>query len=167
MLERNDERLLWQYVDGHTTIEENSYLQRQLKMDPQLRQTLQNIQMLDANLMDDELVPLPELLKIRILKKTKELRKIPVEETSVFDNKGMISFAAFNLLILVAAIIIYVFNGGWFNSPPKLPMLTDFNQFINTPVTHSFFFVCIAILGLLFLDSFLKNRNYGKMTTPV
>ena len=167
MVDRNDERLLWKYIDNDTTAEEERFLQERLKTDRQLRHHLRYLQMLDTNLLEAETVPLPEVLKVQIVAKTKNLSRIQTHQVSGSDNKGMISFATFNLAILVFAILISVYNSGWVSSTPQLSILKYYNQIIETPMIRSFFVICIAILTLLFVDHFLKNRNYGKMTTPV
>jgi hypothetical protein len=167
MLKPNDQRLLWKYIDGLTTKDETRYLQDRLKADQQLRHHLRYLQMLDIHLLEGEKVHLPEALKTKILKGTENLSKAKAPQTLGFDKRGLISFAAFNLAVLVFGILIYVYNSGLFSNTSQLSIMRDFSLIIETPMIRSFFAVCIAGLGLLFLDLFLKNRSYGRMTTPV
>jgi hypothetical protein len=167
MLERNDQRMLWKYVDGLVTAEEKKYVQERLRSDEQFSRDLRSMQILDANLLQGEIVRLPEALKVQILTKTEKVGRTQIIQTPGFDKKGLISFATFNLAILGLGILIAVFNAGWSSGTPQWSILTDFYEIIETPMIRSFFLVCTAVLGLLFLDHFLKNWGYGKTTTPV
>ena len=167
MLERNDQRLLWKSVDGFTTAEEERYLKERLKNDEQLRKELRYIQILDSNLFEIEKVAMPGALKEKILARTTKFSKIQILQTPGFYKRGMMSFAAFNLAILVLGLLIYTYYSGWSNINPQSSILSDFYRIIEMSLVRSLFLVCISVLGLLLVDHFLKNRNYGKTTTPV
>lgn len=165
MITREDERLLWKYIDGDLTKDEQIGLTIKLNSNEDLKNHLNKLKSLDQQLDSPQYYKISDAVKEKILQKTIYQHQHSLTLANL-SWKSLGSFAIFNTVVLVFGLIILYFNSSQLLGG-KTQLLNDLVQTFENPFFQPFFYSCIGILSLLFFDQYLKRRSHQRVTTPV
>lgn len=168
MTDRDDELLIWKYLDGQASNEETDQLFKKSADDPAFKSYFDLLTQLEHNLNQPGMVMLSDTARQQILERTAEAgvpEKVITSSIPVF--RGLKSFALLNIVVLIAAIVFFFLNLGHFEFGTDLKIVEDFYRTVENPALQFFFMLSIAIFGLLIFDAYLKTRGHGRSTTPV
>ncbi len=167
MVQRDDERLVWKYIDGQASDQETSDLFHQVEKNATLRRYFDLVSQIDQNLEQSEPYKVSENLKQKIIEST----STPVLTKKILTDSmplgGLRPFIVLHLVLLSIGIVIFMSNLDQFEFSNHLHILQSVVHISESPIVRLFLMLSIGFFVLLIFDSYLKVRNQGKLTTPV
>ena len=159
--EQNIEQQLWSYIDGHSSSEERSFIEKLLESNLEWKNKYHEL--LDIHqLMSSAELEQPSLRFTKnVMEKIAQYHIAPA--TKNYINKKIIWGIAAFFITLIVGFIIYGFGQIDWNaqSDTKLPLnLTqvDFIKIFNNNFVNAFMMVNV-LLGLVLLDRVLANKR--------
>lgn len=164
-MEREDERLLWKYLDGQLTGDEELDLFQRIQTNPEIKQHLAELKILDSNLRRTEVFPISDELKTQIFNKTIYKHAVSISLTEL-NWKNLGSFAIFNILLLAVGTSVIYFNYQQFLTTNS-SLVSQIAEAFQNPLIQIFFLISIGVFSLFILDQILQKRTHQRATTPV
>lgn len=167
MVQRDDERLIWKYIDGQASDQEISDLFYRFEKNATLRGYFDLVSQIDQNLEQSEPYKISENLKQKIIESTTTPVLTKKFLTGSMPLGGLRPFVVLHLVLLSIGIVIFMSNLDQFEFSSHLHILQSVVQISESPIVRLFLMLSIGFFALLIFDSYLKVRNQGKLTTPV
>jgi hypothetical protein len=158
------EEKLWDYIDGSCTEDEHKAITMLIEQDEVYRKKYKDLLKMDQ---DFNLMELDDPSMAFTYKVMESIRAEHAQQPlkAAIDKRIILGISAF-FIITIAALLIYVLeNVNWsVGSSIKIPEQLNADHikiFITGPVIKGFLFFDV-ILGLFFLDNFLRRQNVAK-----
>ncbi|MCB0669644.1 MAG: hypothetical protein KDC80_27655 [Saprospiraceae bacterium] len=164
-MEREDERLLWKYLDGQLTGDEELDLFQRIQTNPEIKQHLAELKILDNNLHRTKVFRMSDELKTQILNKTIYKHTVSISGTEL-NWKNLGSFAIFNILLLAVGTSVIYFNYQQFLTTNS-SLISQIADAFQNPLIQIFFLISMGVFSLFILDQILLKRTHQRATTPV
>ncbi|NND31139.1 MAG: hypothetical protein HKN76_01020 [Saprospiraceae bacterium] len=164
-MHKDDEILIWQFLDGLMTEKEVNAFMKRSEKDPELKNEIEWAANIDREMSVSEVYSLSSELRSKII------GAIPLKSTEKsfspnWFSAGLKYFTVFNLLIFVVGLLFLflpVNSGG----ERQNDLWEAYFQSLNAPFIQTFFILVIGFFGLLWFDQWLKIQNHGRLTRPV
>lgn len=167
MVQRDDERLIWKYIDGQASDQETSDLLSRFEKDATLRGYFDLVRQIDQKLEKSASYTLPENLKQKIIESTATSVVTKKSLTESMPLGGLKPFVVFHLILLSIGLVIFISNLDQFEFSTNLHVFQSVIRMTESPIVRLSLLLSIGFFVLFIFDSYLKVRNQGKLTTPV
>ncbi|RBQ04862.1 anti-sigma factor family protein [Pedobacter miscanthi] len=154
------EQQLWDYIDGNLNGLAKKAIEEKIESDPEIKsqyEDLLNLNSVFAGLDLDE----PSMSFARNVMESVALEPAPVAMKTQVDKKIIYGIGGFFMISLLALFGYVLYNSNI--SLPKFDLDANLNfnlnKYITPTVLYSFLFVDLVI-GLVFLDQFLRKKMY-------
>jgi hypothetical protein len=159
------EQQIWDYIDGLSTPDQKHLVERLLQTDPLWQQVYRECLALNAQVDDADWIQEPSLRFNRNLMEKLEGQRIAPPANSYINPRIIRAIAAF-FILSISGILIYAFSSVNFTSTAKDisgaintdKYLDTFSNIMTSPLMYVFLFMDV-IVGLLFLDNYLRRRQ--------
>lgn len=152
------EEQLWNYIDGICTDEEKAQIEAKIASNLQYNKIYQELMIVhqELNKLDFEE---PSLSFTRNVMEKVDLELPPVALKTKIDNRIVYSIGAFFLLSILS---IFGYVVATTTVSFKMPQINfDFTAKLINHTTIQGFLMVDVVLGLLYLDGFLRRRNHN------
>lgn len=156
----NEERL-WNYIDGTSSAEERSVIEKLLETDKQWKVKYQELLQLDESLKSTELESPSMRFSKNVMEEIAKLHIAPA--TKSYINKKLIWGIGFFFIALFVGFLIYGFGQMAFNSGEETNLSKnfsklDFSKFFNNTWINIFMMINV-VLGLVLLDNYFNSKR--------
>lgn len=159
--QRNIEERLWEFIDGHSSLEEKTVIERLLQTDAEWKAKYSELLEVNEMLQSSEL----EAPSMRFTKNVmEEIAKIHIAPaTKSYINKRIIWGIGLFFMTMLVAILIYGFSQMDWNTgessaiADKLSKI-DYSKFFNNTWVNAFMMINV-LLGLVLLDNYFSNKR--------
>ncbi len=152
------EQQLWDYIDGNLDDSSKKAIEEKIESDAEIKSQYEDL--LKLNLVFNELdLDEPSMSFNRNVMESIALAPAPVAMKTKVDKKIIYSIGGFFLISLLA-LIGYVFYKVQLDMPAfdlKVNLDFNLNQYITPTAIYAFLFADLVI-GLIFLDQFLRKK---------
>jgi len=152
------EQQLWDYIDGNLDESSKKAIEEKIALDAEVRSQYEDL--LKLNLVFDGIdLDEPSMSFTRNVMESIALAPAPVAMKTKVDKKIIYSIGGFFMISLLVLFGYVLYNSNL--SIPKFAMNIDFNfnldQYITPTAIYAFLFADLVI-GLIFLDQFLRKK---------
>lgn len=159
--QRNIEERLWEFIDGHSSLEEKTVIERLLQTDVEWKAKYSELLEVNEMLQSSEL----EAPSMRFTKNVMEdIAKMHIAPaTKSYINKRIIWGIGLFFMTMLVAILIYGFSQMDWNTgessaiTDKLSKI-DYTKFFNNTWVNAFMMINV-LLGLVLLDNYFSNKR--------
>ena len=159
--QRNIEERLWEFIDGHSSLEEKTVIERLLQTDTEWKAKYSELLEVNEMLQSSEL----EAPSMRFTKNVMEdIAKMHIAPaTKSYINKRIIWGIGLFFMTMLVAILIYGFSQMDWNTgessaiTDKLSKI-DYTKFFNNTWVNAFMMINV-LLGLVLLDNYFSNKR--------
>lgn len=159
--QRNIEERLWEFIDGHSSLEEKTVIERLLQTDAEWKAKYSELVEVNEMLQSSEL----EAPSMRFTKNVmEEIAKMHIAPaTKSYINKRIIWGIGLFFLTMLVAILVYGFSQmDWSTGESsaiadKLSKI-DYSKFFNNTWVNAFMMINV-LLGLVLLDNYFSNKR--------
>ncbi len=159
--QRNIEERLWEFIDGHSSLEEKTVIERLLQTDAEWKAKYSELVEVNEMLQSSEL----EAPSMRFTKNVmEEIAKMHIAPaTKSYINKRIIWGIGLFFLTMLVAILVYGFSQMDWNTgessaiADKLSKI-DYSKFFNNTWVNAFMMINV-LLGLVLLDNYFSNKR--------
>ncbi|MBL0306833.1 MAG: hypothetical protein IPQ25_12620 [Chitinophagaceae bacterium] len=159
--QRNIEERLWEFIDGHSSVEEKTVIERLLQTDAEWKAKYSELLEVNEMLQSSEL----EAPSMRFTKNVmEEIAKMHIAPaTKSYINKRIIWGIGLFFMTMLVAILIYGFSQMDWNTgessaiTDKLSKI-DYTKFFNNTWVNAFMMINV-LLGLVLLDNYFSNKR--------
>lgn len=159
--QRNIEERLWEFIDGHSSLEEKTVIERLLQTDTEWKAKYSELLEVNEMLQSSEL----EAPSMRFTKNVmEEIVKMHIAPaTKSYINKRIIWGIGLFFMTMLVAILIYGFSQMDWNTgessaiTDKLSKI-DYTKFFNNTWVNAFMMINV-LLGLVLLDNYFSNKR--------
>lgn len=159
--QRNIEERLWEFIDGHSSLEEKTVIERLLQTDVEWKAKYSELLEVNEMLQSSEL----EAPSMRFTKNVmEEIAKMHIAPaTKSYINKRIIWGIGLFFMTMLVAILIYGFSQMDWNTgessaiTDKLSKI-DYTKFFNNTWVNAFMMINV-LLGLVLLDNYFSNKR--------
>ncbi len=159
--QRNIEERLWEFIDGHSSLEEKTVIERLLQTDVEWKAKYSELLEENEMLQSSEL----EAPSMRFTKNVmEEIAKMHIAPaTKSYINKRIIWGIGLFFMTMLVAILIYGFSQMDWNTgessaiTDKLSKI-DYTKFFNNTWVNAFMMINV-LLGLVLLDNYFSNKR--------
>ena len=159
--QRNIEERLWEFIDGHSSLEEKTVIERLLQTDVEWKAKYSELLEVNEMLQSSEL----EAPSMRFTKNVmEEIAKMHIAPaTKSYINKRIIWGIGLFFLTMLVAILVYGFSQMDWNTgessaiADKLSKI-DYSKFFNNTWVNAFMMINV-LLGLVLLDNYFSNKR--------
>ena len=159
--QRNIEERLWEFIDGHSSLEEKTVIERLLQTDVEWKAKYSELLEVNEMLQSSEL----EAPSMRFTKNVMEdIAKMHIAPaTKSYINKRIIWGIGLFFMTMLVAILIYGFSQmDWSTGESsaiadKLSKI-DYSKFFNNTWVNAFMMINV-LLGLVLLDNYFSNKR--------
>ena len=151
---------IWEYIDGTCSPEEKLAIEAKIASDNNYASTYEELmqvhQMLNAEQLDE-----PSMSFTRNVMDLVDLEIAPVSLKTKVDQRIILSIAAFFGLAFLAIFVYAITHASYSFADFKIPKLQvnfDMSSYITPTFVKIFLFVDL-ILGLFYLDGFLRRKT--------
>lgn len=160
-MQRNIEERLWEFIDGHSSLEEKTVIERLLQTDVEWKAKYSELLEVNEMLQSSEL----EAPSMRFTKNVMEdIAKMHIAPaTKSYINKRIIWGIGLFFMTMLVAILIYGFSQMDWNTgessaiTDKLSKI-DYTKFFNNTWVNAFMMINV-LLGLVLLDNYFSNKR--------
>ena len=159
------EELLWSYIDGNCTAEEQKTISTLIAQDEAYRLKYQELLTLNKEFAAIELDEPPMAFTYNVIEAIRtENAQTPLKAT--INKRIIMGITLFFVLILACLLVFTLANINWsvgaisVNIPAGLKIPNP-SSFISKPVIEGFLFFDV-VLGLFLFDSYLRNKKLSK-----
>ncbi|HQV61648.1 MAG TPA: hypothetical protein PLO70_04140 [Chitinophagaceae bacterium] len=159
--QRNIEERLWEFIDGHSSLEEKTVIERLLQTDTEWKAKYSELLEVNEMLQSSEL----EAPSMRFTKNVmEEIAKMHIAPaTKSYINKRIIWGIGLFFMTMLVAILVYGFSQmDW--STGESSAITDkiskidYTKFFNNTWVNAFMMINV-LLGLVLLDNYFSNKR--------
>lgn len=159
--QRNIEERLWEFIDGHSSVEEKTVIERLLQTDAEWKAKYSELLEVNEMLQSSEL----EAPSMRFTKNVmEEIAKMHIAPaTKSYINKRIIWGIGLFFMTMLVAILVYGFSQmDW--STGESSAITDkiskidYTKFFNNTWVNAFMMINV-LLGLVLLDNYFSNKR--------
>ncbi|MEH3113106.1 hypothetical protein [Pedobacter terrae] len=154
------EQQLWDYIDGNLNESSKKAIEEKIESTAEIKAQYEELLKLNSVFNALELDE-PSMSFTRNVMESIALAPAPVAMKTKVDKKIIYSIGGFFILSLLSLFGYVLYNSNL--TMPKLELNTNLNfkldQYITPTVLYSFLFFDLVI-GLVFLDQFLRKRIY-------
>lgn len=159
--QRNIEERLWEFIDGHSSLEEKTVIERLLQTDVEWKAKYSELLEVNEMLQSSEL----EAPSMRFTKNVmEEIAKMHIAPaTKSYINKRIIWGIGLFFMTMLVAILVYGFSQmDW--STGESSAITDkiskidYTKFFNNTWVNAFMMINV-LLGLVLLDNYFSNKR--------
>jgi len=159
--QRNIEERLWEFIDGHSSLEEKTVIERLLQTDVEWKAKYSELLEVNEMLQSSEL----EAPSMRFTKNVMEdIAKMHIAPaTKSYINKRIIWGIGLFFMTMLVAILVYGFSQmDW--STGESSAITDkiskidYTKFFNNTWVNAFMMINV-LLGLVLLDNYFSNKR--------
>ncbi len=159
--QRNIEERLWEFIDGHSSLEEKTVIERLLQTDAEWKAKYSELLEVNEMLQSSEL----EAPSMRFTKNVmEEIAKMHIAPaTKSYINKRIIWGIGLFFMTMLVAILVYGFSQmDWSTGESsaiadKLSKI-DYSKFFNNTWVNAFMMINV-LLGLVLLDNYFSNKR--------
>ena len=159
--QRNIEERLWEFIDGHSSLEEKTVIERLLQTDTEWKAKYSELLEVNEMLQSSEL----EAPSMRFTKNVMEdIAKMHIAPaTKSYINKRIIWGIGLFFMTMLVAILVYGFSQMDWNTgessaiTDKLSKI-DYTKFFNNTWVNAFMMINV-LLGLVLLDNYFSNKR--------
>ena len=159
--QRNIEERLWEFIDGHSSLEEKTVIERLLQTDAEWKAKYSELVEVNEMLQSSEL----EAPSMRFTKNVmEEIAKMHIAPaTKSYINKRIIWGIGLFFLTMLVTILVYGFSQMDWNTgessaiTDKLSKI-DYSKFFNNTWVNAFMMINV-LLGLVLLDNYFSNKR--------
>ncbi|MFZ1313112.1 MAG: hypothetical protein WAR38_09630 [Chitinophagaceae bacterium] len=159
--QRNIEERLWEFIDGHSSLEEKTVIERLLQTDTEWKAKYSELLEVNEMLQSSEL----EAPSMRFTKNVMEdIAKMHIAPaTKSYINKRIIWGIGLFFMTMLVAILVYGFSQmDWSTGESsaitdKLSKI-DYTKFFNNTWVNAFMMINV-LLGLVLLDNYFSNKR--------
>ena len=159
--QRNIEERLWEFIDGHSSVEEKTVIERLLQTDAEWKAKYSELLEVNEMLQSSEL----EAPSMRFTKNVmEEIAKMHIAPaTKSYINKRIIWGIGLFFMTMLVAILVYGFSQmDWSTGESsaiadKLSKI-DYSKFFNNTWVNAFMMINV-LLGLVLLDNYFSNKR--------
>lgn len=159
--QRNIEERLWEFIDGHSSLEEKTVIERLLQTDTEWKAKYSELLEVNEMLQSSEL----EAPSMRFTKNVmEEIAKMHIAPaTKSYINKRIIWGIGLFFMTMLVAILVYGFSQmDWSTGESsaiadKLSKI-DYSKFFNNTWVNAFMMINV-LLGLVLLDNYFSNKR--------
>ncbi|MBK8142802.1 MAG: hypothetical protein IPK57_18745 [Chitinophagaceae bacterium] len=159
--QRNIEERLWEFIDGHSSLEEKTVIERLLQTDAEWKAKYSELVEVNEMLQSSEL----EAPSMRFTKNVmEEIAKMHIAPaTKSYINKRIIWGIGLFFMTMLVAILVYGFSQmDWSTGESsaiadKLSKI-DYTKFFNNTWVNAFMMINV-LLGLVLLDNYFSNKR--------
>lgn len=159
--QQNIEERLWEFIDGHSSLEEKTVIERLLQTDVEWKAKYSELLEVNEMLQSSEL----EAPSMRFTKNVMEdIAKMHIAPaTKSYINKRIIWGIGLFFMTMLVAILIYGFSQMDWNTgessaiTDKLSKI-DYTKFFNNTWVNAFMMINV-LLGLVLLDNYFSNKR--------
>ncbi len=159
--QRNIEERLWEFIDGHSSVEEKTVIERLLQTDVEWKAKYSELLEVNEMLQSSEL----EAPSMRFTKNVMEdIAKMHIAPaTKSYINKRIIWGIGLFFMTMLVAILVYGFSQmDWSTGESsaiadKLSKI-DYSKFFNNTWVNAFMMINV-LLGLVLLDNYFSNKR--------
>ncbi len=159
--QQNIEERLWEFIDGHSSLEEKTVIERLLQTDTEWKAKYSELLEVNEMLQSSEL----EAPSMRFTKNVMEdIAKMHIAPaTKSYINKRIIWGIGLFFMTMLVAILIYGFSQMDWNTgessaiTDKLSKI-DYTKFFNNTWVNAFMMINV-LLGLVLLDNYFSNKR--------
>lgn len=159
--QRNIEERLWEFIDGHSSLEEKTVIERLLQTDTEWKAKYSELLEVNEMLQSSEL----EAPSMRFTKNVmEEIAKMHIAPaTKSYINKRIIWGIGLFFMTMLVAILVYGFSQmDWSTGESsaitdKLSKI-DYTKFFNNTWVNAFMMINV-LLGLVLLDNYFSNKR--------
>ena len=159
--QRNIEERLWEFIDGHSSVEEKTVIERLLQTDTEWKAKYSELLEVNEMLQSSEL----EAPSMRFTKNVmEEIAKMHIAPaTKSYINKRIIWGIGLFFMTMLVAILVYGFSQmDWSTGESsaiadKLSKI-DYSKFFNNTWVNAFMMINV-LLGLVLLDNYFSNKR--------
>jgi hypothetical protein len=150
------EQQLWDYIDGNLDDSSKKAIEEKIESNAEIKSQYEDL--LKLNLVFEELdLDEPSMSFNRNVMESIALVPAPVAMKSKVDKKIIYSIGGFFLISLLALLGYVFYNANL--EMPKFDLKVDFNlEKYNTPTAIYAFLFADLVIGLIFLDQFLRKK---------
>ena len=159
--QQNIEERLWEFIDGHSSLEEKTVIERLLQTDTEWKAKYSELLEVNEMLQSSEL----EAPSMRFTKNVmEEIAKMHIAPaTKSYINKRIIWGIGLFFMTMLVAILVYGFSQmDWSTGESsaitdKLSKI-DYTKFFNNTWVNAFMMINV-LLGLVLLDNYFSNKR--------
>jgi len=161
----NIEELLWNYIDGTCSADEQKTISALIKSDEDVRVKYEEFLNLNREFSTMELDEPSMAFTYNIMEAIRtENAQVPLKAT--INNRIIWGIAAFFIVSIFVLLIFTMTTISWTggNTPINIPFsikMPDISKYLSGPVIKGFLFFDV-VLGMFLLDSYLRKRNFLK-----
>ena len=159
------EELLWSYIDGNCTADEQKTISTLIAHDEGYRLKYQELLNLNKEFAAIELDEPPMAFTYNVIEAIRtENAQTPLKATI---NKRIIMGITIFFVLIVASLLVFVLaNVNWSIGAASIDIHTGLkmpnpSSFVSKPVIEGFLFFDL-VLGLFLFDSYLRNKKVSK-----
>jgi hypothetical protein len=171
-MDQEMEKLLWEFIDGHSSDTEKTIIARHLADNPAWRDKYDELMLIHKMLHQEEL----EMPSLRFTKNVMEQISQPQVSTAAktYINKQVIRGIFAFFLIMIGGLFIYIIGQTHWNSQPTGNLLPAFSENVNdlkwtkllTGTYVNIFIGITAMLGLIVMDKYLQTKKNLRRMEP-
>ncbi|TWJ03276.1 hypothetical protein JN11_00813 [Mucilaginibacter frigoritolerans] len=161
----NIEEILWNYIDGHCTPDEQNTIIELIAKDEAYRLKYQELMSLNKEFMAMEIDEPPMAFTYNVMEAIRtEHAQQPLK--AAINNRIIMGIAAFFVLTIVT-LLVYALShvslptGSHPAAPASNLKIPDLKSFLSKPVMQVFFFFDV-VLGLYLFDTYLRRKKVQK-----
>ena len=159
--QRNREERLWDYIDGHSSVEDKTVIERLLQDDAEWKQAYQELLEVNKLLHSSELEAPSLRFSKNVMEEISRMQIAPATR-SYINNRIIWGLGIFFVTLIIGFLGYGIGQGNWAadNSSTftdKLGQL-DFSKFFNNTWINAFMMINV-VLGLFLLDNYLSNKR--------
>jgi hypothetical protein len=161
----NMEEILWNYIDGNCTADEQKAITELITKDEAYRLKYQELLNLNKEFMAMEIDEPPMAFTYNVMEAIRtEHAQQPLKAS--INNKIIIGIAAFFVLTIVTLLVYALSHVNITAASTPSPLASnlkvpDLRSFLSKPVIQVFFFFDV-VLGLFLFDTYLRRKKVQK-----
>lgn len=159
--QQNMEERLWSYIDGHSSAEERSVIDRLLETDAAWKAQYQELLTIQQSLKESELEMPSMRFTQNVMDRIGQLHIAPATRT--YLNKRLIWGIGAFFIIMLVTVLVYGFSLIDWSTGPSTDVMdkiskVNFSSFFSNRWINVFMMINV-VLGLFFLDVYLSNKR--------
>ena len=159
--QRNIEERLWEFIDGHSSLEEKTVIEKLLQTDAEWKAKYSELIDVNEMLQSSELESPSMRFTKNVMEEISKMHIAPA--TKSYINKRIIWGIGLFFLTMLVTILVYGFSQMDWNTgessaiTDKLSKI-DYSKFFNNTWVNAFMMINV-LLGLVLLDNYFSNKR--------
>ncbi len=159
--QRNIEERLWEFIDGHSSLEEKTVIEKLLQTDAEWKAKYSELIEVNEMLQSSELESPSMRFTKNVMEEISKMHIAPA--TKSYINQRIIWGIGLFFLTMLVTILVYGFSQMDWNTgessaiTDKLSKI-DYSKFFNNTWVNAFMMINV-LLGLVLLDNYFSNKR--------